>query len=297
MMAGRLLLRALLASLCLPARAFSAAPAWDTSKWVGAEYTPWRASNELWWHDYASYRADVARELPLIREVLGFSALRVWVHSMLHADNATALKAHMDDFMALADQSGIGIGWVFFDDCWNRAGADLARPCVPRKGVHNGCWMASPQDVERTSIGRFEPYVRDLVSTFRADRRVLWWEIYNEPQLSNNFSAALRTAAYGWAKAESPSQPVASCWDDSADTDLVDSHQYNMPWGKRNKVFRNPGGAKPSRAAARTPLAPRPPPPAARAPCLSRRRRAALSLRRARVGTSTRAATRARLSR
>ena len=234
----------------------------------------------------------MSRELPLIREVLGFSALRVWVHSMLHADNATALKAHMDDFMSLADQSGMGIGWVFFDDCWNRAGADLARPCVPRKGVHNGCWMASPQDVERTSIGRFEPYVRDLVSTFRADRRVLWWEIYNEPQLSNNFSAALRTAAYGWAKAESPTQPVASCWDDSADTDLVDSHQYNMPWGKRNKVFRNP--VRRHTLARRRAHAP---PPAARAPRPSGRRRAASSPRRARVGTSTRAATRARPSR
>lgn len=28
----------------------------DTSSWVGGEYTPWTASNELWWYDYESYK-------------------------------------------------------------------------------------------------------------------------------------------------------------------------------------------------------------------------------------------------
>ena len=63
-------------------------PAWDTSKWVGAEYTPWRASNEMWWADYEAYRPDLLRELPAIKEILGFTALRVWLHTMLHARDA-----------------------------------------------------------------------------------------------------------------------------------------------------------------------------------------------------------------
>ena len=25
---------------------------WDTSGYVGAEYTPWRAGNQFWWHSY-----------------------------------------------------------------------------------------------------------------------------------------------------------------------------------------------------------------------------------------------------
>ena len=60
-------------------------------------------------------------------------------------------------------------------------GANLSAPCVPKKGVHNGCWMTSPQDVERTSVERFKPYVTDIVSTFGHDPRVLWFETYNEP--------------------------------------------------------------------------------------------------------------------
>ena len=69
--------------------------------------------------------------------------------------------------------------------------------------------MASPQDSERTSVERFKPFVTDVVSTFKDDARVLWWEVYNEPKRSDKFSLALRAAAYAWAKAAKPSQPVA----------------------------------------------------------------------------------------
>ena len=100
--------------------------------------------------------------------------------------------------------------------------------------------MASPQDVDRTSTNRFKPYVSDVVRTFRTDARVAWWEVFNEPRLKDNFSTALRSAAYGWAKAQNPTQPVASCWDDSSFTDLVDHHQYAMPWGATNAVFSDP---------------------------------------------------------
>lgn len=218
----------------------SSPPAWDTSTWVGAEYTPWRASNELWWHDYDAYRPDLERELPQIKRVLGLSSLRVWLHSMLYFDDATRLKANMADFLGLAASHGLGVGFVLFDDCWNHAGANLSAPCVPRKGLHNGCWMASPQDVERTSVDVFEPYVSDVVGAFGSDPRVLWWEVFNEPKRSNNFSIALRAAAYGWAKAQRPTQPVAACWDDSDATDLVDHHQYDLPWGANNAVFSDP---------------------------------------------------------
>ena len=216
---------------------------WDTSSWVGAEYTPWRASNELWWANYSSFRPDLQRELPAIKATLGFTALRVWLHSMLYAADSAGLKKSMGDFLDLAEANGLRVGFVFFDDCWNFNGANLSAPCVPRKGLHNGCWMASPQAAERTSIARFKPYVSDIVGSFRADPRVLWWEIYNEPKRrgpQSNFTLALRDAAFGWARAAHPTQPIASCWDDSKDTELVDRHQYMLPWGLNNPVFSDP---------------------------------------------------------
>ena len=218
----------------------TAALSTDTSGWIGAEYTPWRASNELWWNEYDAYRPSVDRELGYLKETYGFTALRVWLHTLLYSHNASALKQNLDDFLALAASHGFGVGLVLFDDCWNKVGANLSAPCVPRKGVHNGCWMTSPQTVERTSIARFEPYVRDIVSSYGRDKRVLWFEVFNEPNRHDTFSLALRAAAYGWAKACKPMQPVAACWDDNNATDLVDHHQYGLPWGRRNPVFSNP---------------------------------------------------------
>jgi len=207
---------------------------------VGAEYTPWRASNELWWHEYQSYRDDVIRELKLAKEVMGFATVRIFLHTMLYADNAEGLKKNLADFLDICEQEGFTAGFVFFDDCWNHAGADLDKPCIPKKGKHNGCWMASPQDVERTDVDRFKPYVSDIVGTFKGDARVAWWEIFNEPNRGNNFTMALRHAAFSWAKAQDPTQPVIACWDDSEDTEIVDHHQYYLPWGANNGVFANP---------------------------------------------------------
>ena len=212
----------------------------STSGWIGAEYTPWNASNELWWIDYDAYRPTIDRELGQLKKQFGFTALRVWLHSMLHSHDATGLKNNVSDFLTLADSHGFGVGLVFFDDCWNTEGANLTKPCIAKKGVHNGCWMTSPQQHERTSVARFEPYVRDIVTTYGRDKRVLWFETFNEPSRHSNYSAALKAAAYGWAKAAAPMQPIAACWDDSNSTDLVDHHQYGLPWGSHNAVFSNP---------------------------------------------------------
>lgn len=217
-----------------------AAPKWDTERWVGAEYTPWKASNELWWHTYQDYRSDVVRELKLTKEIMGFTSIRVFLHTMLYDDDAEKLKANMADFLDITEEQGFSVGFAFFDDCWSHSGANLTAPCVAKKGLHNGCWMASPQDVDRTNVERFEPYVSDIVKTFATDKRIAWWEIYNEPQRKNEFTMSLRHAAFGWAKAQNPSQPVLACWDDSEDTEIVDSHQYSNPWGVDAKVFTNP---------------------------------------------------------
>jgi hypothetical protein len=35
----------------------------NTQGWIGCEYTPARASNELWWYNFAEYVPDINREL------------------------------------------------------------------------------------------------------------------------------------------------------------------------------------------------------------------------------------------
>jgi len=195
-------------------------------------------------YHYEWYEPTIARELRLAKQAIGITAVRVFLHSMVFAaDGGATLIASLDDFLGKAADEGIGVGLVFFDDCWNHAGLDLGATCQPVDGAHNGCWMASPQDSEREAgLAAFEPYVKVVAGAFADDPRVLWWEVFNEPQ-DVDFSNQLRAAAYGWLHEVGVSAPIASCWDENEGTDLVDHHQYSVPWGgTANSVFHNNTG-------------------------------------------------------
>ena len=213
---------------------------WDMSKHVGAEYTPWRAGNQFWWHRYAQHRASVQAEIKTMHELLGFTTVRVFLHDLLWDANSTQLLDHMDDFLSILNASDMQAGFVFFDDCWQHSNASVDGHCQPQDGVHNGCWFASPQDDKRAAgVDQFKPYVEGVVKRFASDSRVAWWELFNEPRKHNPFSLALRDKAFGWARGQSPVQPVISCWDDNNDTEAVDTHEYSIP-SSRSPVLSNP---------------------------------------------------------
>ena len=201
----------------------------DTERLLGAEYTPSGASNELWLAFYPLYRAQVQRDLASARRRLAATTLRVFLHSLLWEADAAGLLANVDDLLGLAAAEGMQLGLVFFDSCWNASGASLAAPCEPTPGVHNSCWMQSPQAADRTSVARYEPYVSGVVRRFAADDRVAWFEIYNEPDTRDAFVVALRAAGYAWARAQAPRAPVLSCWDYDTPglSDVSDVHAYS----------------------------------------------------------------------
>ena len=157
------------------------AAAVDTITWIGSSYTPARAPNSMWWGQYSSYEADIKRELAATQKYLGFKALRVFLHSQaFEIDGGASLLANMEKFLTASDAVGMKVGFVFFGDCWVQSGGNITSMCVPKKGVHNGCWMASPQDQERTSV-----------------------DVFNEPHRGNDakgkFTMALRDAGFKWA--------------------------------------------------------------------------------------------------
>ena len=228
--------------------------AWNLSWIAGIEYTPAMApGNSLWWWRWPEYAEEVAKELELASRHFGFNFLRMFLHPLVYDgvegnDGGRILFAALSDFLDVAFRFGFKVSFAFFDDCWNHAGASLVTPCVPIKGRHNGCWMASPQDNERTNVSRFRPYVYNTVLRFANDSRIVFWEIYNEPQNSNQFSMQLRDAAYGWAVqaledalVPSGTIPILSCWDDNKDTQVVDMHRYDTDFsGWTKQVFQNP---------------------------------------------------------
>ena len=139
---------------------------------------------------------------------------------------------HIEQFLAICERYGIRPGFTFFDDCHRHAGVTL-EPQPPIKGYHNGRWAAL-QDAERKdeNLPKFKAYVQDVCEPIAQDKRVLWWEVYNEPNMKDAFTAKLRTLAYGWAKECQPGQPVIACWDDNPQTDIVNAHNYSANFAR-----------------------------------------------------------------
>ena len=69
---------------------------------------------------------------------------------------------------------------------------------------------------DRAEWPLLEQYVKDLVGTFARDRRVVVWDLYNEP--GNGMDARsqpLMEAAFAWAREIEPLQPLTTgAWTD-----------------------------------------------------------------------------------
>ena len=126
----------------------SAAP-YETAKWIGANYTPAYAVNQVqFWHDF---RPDVVeRELSAAKKHFGITSVRVYLHTVNFREEKESSLARIETFLQICDRHGITPGFTFFDDCHRHEGIYLDRPTEPVKGYHNGRWAACPQDRERT---------------------------------------------------------------------------------------------------------------------------------------------------
>ncbi|MBI5835252.1 MAG: 1,4-beta-xylanase [Armatimonadetes bacterium] len=175
---------------------------------VGCNYVPATAVNDVAMWQAATFDAKtIDRELGLAQD-LGFNTVRVFLNYVVWEDNPVALKANFGQFLTLADKHGLVTLPILFDDCFKpepRVGPQEA----PEPGVHNSQWVQSPgasRRDNRAAWPKLEQYVKDLVGTFAADPRVLAWELYNEPTAS----LPLVEAAFGWARAAKPSQPLTT---------------------------------------------------------------------------------------
>ena len=83
-----------------------------------------------------------------------------------------------------------------------------------------------------------EQYVTDLVGTFAQDRRIVVWDLYNEPGNGmGDKSQPLMEAAFAWAREMKPIQPLTTvAWTDFSSplshrimelSDIVSFHGYD----------------------------------------------------------------------
>jgi hypothetical protein len=185
-------------------------------RWVqGAVFVPTNCVNEAQqWDEYDPAVND--RELHYA-SVYGINLVRVYLHYYVYLKKKAAFLVSIEDFLEKADRYGIRTEFVFFDDCWNQPPADLLsadyRYPAPVPGVHNSRWLVGPGDEVRRHYGQhragLRAYVEDIVGAHKADPRVAFWEIYNEPNPSEA-TVRLERDAMGWIKQTGSPIPVTA---------------------------------------------------------------------------------------
>lgn len=181
---------------------------------MGANFTPSTAINQLeMWQERSFDLETIDRELGWAA-AFGMNAMRVYLHDLLWVDDAMGLIARMERYLAVADRHDIRTLFVLFDDCHGPR-PRLGQQPAPRPGCHNPGWVQGPgaDIVDRpTDWPRLRDYTLGVIDAFKSDRRVLGWDLYNEP---GNSGYELRTlplldAVFDWAQSIRPDQPLTS---------------------------------------------------------------------------------------
>lgn len=201
---------------------------------VGANYLPSDKINTIdMWQASTWNPRTIASELVLARSI-GYNTLRVFLHPLVWADDEAGLYRRIDQFLTIAKRNGIRPSFVFFDDC-HYPYAKLGPQPLPVPAFHNSGWVNAPDRVlaERYARGEataqevaaLKGYVQRTIARFADDRRVLYWELYNEPGRGNGEYDASGTLILGpigdrsqqlvrdswlWAREFAPSQPITS---------------------------------------------------------------------------------------
>jgi hypothetical protein len=203
------------------------ARAWgDSTGWlVGSNFGPSTAINQLeMWQAATFDPTTIDRELGWA-ESLGFNTMRVFLHNLLWQQDSAGFLNRMDQFVTIANKHHIRPMFVLFDAVWDPM-PHLGQQRQPIPHIHNSGWVQSPGAAILEDTASFESlrgYVQGVVGHFRNDRRVIAWDIFNEPDNTNRpayvayepldkaaRSLILMRKAFAWARAVNPSQPLTA---------------------------------------------------------------------------------------
>jgi hypothetical protein len=230
---------------------------------VGSNYIPASAINQLeMWQAETFDPTEIDKELGWA-ETMGMNTMRVFLHDLPWQQNSEGFRARIDQFLTIASRHHIRPLLVLFDSCWDPAPhLGLQHPPIP--GIHNSGWVQSPGAkalADSSQYPRLKAYVQGVIGAFANDKRILGWDVWNEPgsdQTDNYPStelkskekvalvAALLPQVFAWAREMNPVQPLTTgvyevdiSADESAqdeleriqlrESDIITFHNYSWP--------------------------------------------------------------------
>lgn len=219
---------------------------YEAQPWlVGCNFLPSTAINQVEMFQPSTYDPEtIKRELGWAKS-LGFNTLRVYLHDILwEREIQEGFLKSFDNFLDICASLDIRCIIVFFDDChWDH---NIARGKQQLRitGVHNSGWLKSPgRDILKVyhegtisdhDKARLKNYIQGVLKLYGNDSRIVMWDIYNEPSISE--TKPLLKDAWAWAREMDPSQPLTGCHHGSGseyaktqsdNSDIISYHCYN----------------------------------------------------------------------
>lgn len=202
---------------------------YQSIKWpVGANFAPSTAINQLeMWQEETFDPETIDRELGWAAKI-GMNTMRVFLHDLAWQQDPEGFLKRVDRYLEISDKHGISTMFVFFDSVWNPE-PKIGKQPEPRPHVHNSGWLQSPGKAVLLSEEKqlaLEPYVKAVMNRYKDDKRVLVWDLYNEPDNDNRnsyggasltpdiaknksrYALSLMKKAMRWAREVNPSQPI-----------------------------------------------------------------------------------------
>jgi len=233
---------------------------------VGSNFVPSDAINQFEMFQAATWNPALNDKELGMAESIGMNTMRVFLQDQLWEQDPQGFKTRLDAFLTIAARHGIRPMLVLFDSCWDpqpRLGPQ--HPPIP--GVHNSGWVQSP-GAKGLSDPSYEPkleaYVKGVVGAFAGDKRILAWDIWNEPDNGNGSYKStevpnkaelvnkLLPKAFTWARSQHPIQPLTSGvwvgdWSHPdresattkiqlAESDIITFHNYDWPEGFEARI-------------------------------------------------------------
>ncbi len=95
--------------------------------------------------------------------------------------------ANIEDFCAAADSAGLKVLFVVLDSCFGDVNAEAS--WIADSRYRNMSWMPNPGPaiVDKGPAGwtKLDEYVSELVTAHKSDKRVLGWDVMNEPAFND----------------------------------------------------------------------------------------------------------------
>lgn len=205
--------------------------AWDWQErhgWlVGFNYLPRTAGNWLdMWQDGDFAPEIIDQELGWARE-MGYNSLRTNLSFQVWQEDREGLLERLETFLSLCERHDLAVILTPLDDCEFSDQAPIpGRQPEPMPGIHNSIAVGSPgRDIvcDPARWGDLETFMKDILSLFAHDRRIICWDLYNEPtnrmifsgkgddvmaRFPESCSHELMKRAFQWAREIAPSQPL-----------------------------------------------------------------------------------------